>query len=827
MRVDYYFMTTPDHFWRWSQDGESSYLMLYNGRTIAHKILIANILEEFGERNVPPFESLLMAILATNNNGEENIKALVNFFDGKSRSVAMAMGSKSAYHDDLIAFLRRLTELPEVYRTGHKRTQMLLAIFENAHNSVRLGRDVNIKEVLFEAPFSEKVNNPNIVFRGLQTVAHLNAKFPTVTSLIEHIERTIEVEETFDLDNPLQGFLTDEEFIEDLGKRTEAQFISYLIPNIWSGLHIPSNTQLPSQQPLGGVADISNKGNFDRLLLSEFANDDDVFLSRLANNEALYIEREIPPSNQENNKVILLDVSIKNWGTPKQISYAIQIALTKKDDGHNYESYAVGDTIMPIKTDTVQSYIDSLGHVSCTADARLGLEQFFKEHENLAGSEVVFISRKIILEDPDFQQVMSEYRSFFKYLIAVEPDGAVDLYHYSAHAKRHLQGFKLNLKSPSPVSQKMVLGAYRYDFPILFRPMSHLKFIGVTDQKYLLVSKNGHVFSKDTGALSGVRYLPIPPLVGNSLRFAMGAIGRKDFLAYYSERNKVHLFDLKTLAEFIVSDREWESDEEKILSFDEESFFKLESIKKGWQVNDEGVVYGSWVKNTSFSEFDGLKELHLATRRKKITSNSPMNAYKKARRIYINSIGQLCINRHILITRSNALVLENRSTEVQISARRKRNKFIFPNGYEVHYLPEGMIVLRFKDVHTIHFLGEISQPNLVAKANENYRSVDFETVVRYLETAPSFGHLATSMSQLENDKLQYVVAGDQITVRHHDFYDVFLHTLLNTKLSAATKELFTGSSMYEDTSLGQQTVEPALFYGLFIDSFVKAIIHEA
>ena len=40
---------------------------------------------------------------------------------------------------------------------------------------------------------------------------------------------------------------------------------------------------------------MTNKGDFHRMLLSEFANEDDVFINRVANNEALYIQREIPP----------------------------------------------------------------------------------------------------------------------------------------------------------------------------------------------------------------------------------------------------------------------------------------------------------------------------------------------------------------------------------------------------------------------------------------------------------------------------------------------------------------------------------------------------
>jgi hypothetical protein len=47
----------------------------------------------------------------------------------------------------------------------------------------------------------------------------------------------------------------------------------------------------PGEQPIGGVSDITNKGDLHRMLLSEYANEDEVFMNRIANNEAC-ISRE-------------------------------------------------------------------------------------------------------------------------------------------------------------------------------------------------------------------------------------------------------------------------------------------------------------------------------------------------------------------------------------------------------------------------------------------------------------------------------------------------------------------------------------------------------
>src|SRR5690606_25553091 len=81
------------------------------------------------------------------------------------------------------------------------------------------------------------------------------------------------------------------DFISELEAEPDTFHVAALIRRIWSGLAIPFHSSHPSIQPLGGVSDISNRGALDKLLISEYANDDLLFLSRLANGEALYINR--------------------------------------------------------------------------------------------------------------------------------------------------------------------------------------------------------------------------------------------------------------------------------------------------------------------------------------------------------------------------------------------------------------------------------------------------------------------------------------------------------------------------------------------------------
>lgn len=126
----------------------------------------------------------------------------------------------------------------------------------------------------------------------------ISRKFPTTQSILDAMAEMPEMayEDLPELPSTSISERTYKDFVEELMDDASTFQVGALIKPIWAGFKIPIFNAQPSSQPLGGISDLSNKGSFDKLLISEFANDDLVFLSRVANNEALYLEREMPPS---------------------------------------------------------------------------------------------------------------------------------------------------------------------------------------------------------------------------------------------------------------------------------------------------------------------------------------------------------------------------------------------------------------------------------------------------------------------------------------------------------------------------------------------------
>jgi hypothetical protein len=232
--------------------------------------------------------------------------------------------------DSVIDFLNLVSSVPQIYREGDNRVLLLRAVFQNCHHILalkksrtiaKLYRSTDITRDMERIPHSDKQ-----LFIEIRTLSLLNEKFKSVDDILHQMASLPEIEEPIEIQEQEVPVSPKGTLVEQLTDHDKTFHVGALIPHIWSGLNIPFHNMNTSEQPLGGVSDLTNKGDFDKLLISEFANDDLVFLNRIANNEALYIRREVPPENNNLERVILIDVSLRNWGTPKTVAYGIMLA---------------------------------------------------------------------------------------------------------------------------------------------------------------------------------------------------------------------------------------------------------------------------------------------------------------------------------------------------------------------------------------------------------------------------------------------------------------------------------------------------------------------
>lgn len=486
MEFQRYFQSFTDYFWEWdnqifSSDSVFETITIPNGQTIGYEKFVFEILEFLSDNNFPPFGTLLLAITATNHDSQEAIDRIHNW--AKSREITKSFPVEHSFRlGASIGFLRQLSALPEEYKTGENRLKMFQTIFDGCHNRISSEKAKKIldeykehRHHLVRAGVKDPFNEANFI-KDFRTLALLKTRFPTVQSILYAMENLPHEnlndklkEEILEEKNPSDTASFVDQLIED--NRTFE--VGSLIKRLWSGLNIPLHHNHPSEQPLGGVSDLTNKGDFDKLVISEFAYDDDIFMSRIANNEALYIQREVPPQSDKFERILLIDSSLKNWGNPKILSFASAIAIARHPKTDiACRVFILDQDFKEVSLENIHDVINALGKLSGKLDCSDGLESFFLQNKISSKNQEVFLfSSEDSLKLARMQNIISNYFTEIKYVFEMEMEG-IKVYKNQNKGRKMLQHIIMPLdelwKKEKQNLPRRVRDGELNEFPILY-----------------------------------------------------------------------------------------------------------------------------------------------------------------------------------------------------------------------------------------------------------------------------------------------------------------------------------------------------------------------
>jgi len=698
-----YFQSNHQYFWQWEENGEV--VAIPNSHTIAYREQLLELIRAFVNQGLPPFGTLLLAMIATNSRGKVALEAIAPILEKAVDNYDKDEVRKA------IEFLNVLSDVPVAYKVGKNRIHLLLSIFQQAHNIYSVKKS---RKYLFS--FEEKkglaLGRPNVVLftrsvvrRDFKTLSLLQERFPDKESIIQNLGGLPEFPEDIIEVEPQKKETTEPaDFIEQLIEDETTFPIGSLVKRIWSGLRIPFHNNVPSQQPLGGVADLTNKGDFDKLLLSEFANDDLVFLSRLANNEALYYHREIPPADNQLQRIILIDISLKNWGKIRTIAYAIMLAIAYHPKTNiDCEVYVIGGHYYKIKIDSIEKIIRSLQILEATLDAGKGLATFF-EQKDLKHKEVFLIANEKSLKYPETQRIMLDHFSMLDYWIHPTEDGQVDLYKRQQNSKKYVQTIQLPLKElwkkeNTRPKKENTNHSFKKTYPILFDIP-----IGV---KTNMISEDGYVYkiTKEKALLRsfhklGEHHKSGWELLNEKLPYSHGdfAIGESDqgnliLLIYNIQDKHITLFNVNDETKIVLAFPHWYYTKESRFTFFENAFY-FNSYRALWKISLDGQV--SEARNQLDTIINKVKKQGLAIAGVAEKTNSFRQVFKNLTNISINGNGELCFNIHCLHLSDKGIIKINLNTSDQKLARAKRiNKdlYEFSEGSKVYINRVGMFTL--------------------------------------------------------------------------------------------------------------------------------------
>ncbi len=446
-----YFSPHPHSFWKWAEEGEVVEWSANPG-TLVFKKDLAEILRDIQATGLPELSSILLILYAcTDRYDTDNVIAAFNQTlkeESKSDLISII--------DETTVFLQKVNNLGPEVRKGEWRKHLAIELLGQSLNQKYPFENRLIVDVFLSGDITGRIIRPHhkkttpnisasVWLKGiLHVFRRLNERFPDQASLenkiktgISQTPEPVEIpdmpEETSELD-----------LLSQLEKDEQTIGLAKLTRKLMAGIHIPLQTKGSSERALGGISDIANRGNFDKLLISELANDETTLLARLVNNEALYYKQEEPPSDILFKRKILLDTTIKMWGLPRTFGMAAALAGTQNvKEGTEVEiKVLLKDETKEIDFSSKDGVKSGLQEMSHALDCSEALFETLKQTDE--DEEVIWVT------SPESRASVSflgreGLKSKLSYGIEVDRSGELQLFRFKNGRKSLLSKLKYNL----------------------------------------------------------------------------------------------------------------------------------------------------------------------------------------------------------------------------------------------------------------------------------------------------------------------------------------------------------------------------------------------
>lgn len=421
-----YLRAPADGLWRWAEDGVV--VVWRDGSTVAFREELVQILEWLAPNGLPSFGAVVFLLAACRGKVPtvEDIvvesKAPLPTGMGKDAAVLLtARKQLRAQLDSALTQLKKVSRLPAELNAGIKaRCVLAEAVFEPA----KAERHVQAAAVLagMKSPLSEAdlldpqlpsatgsyVRQIHIVAEGLRP--------HTAESLALRLRTGLDALPG-EADVNLPTAERAQKLIEELSRDRDVGMVARAARELMAAVRLPRRLGERDELALGGVADITNRGPLDRLLLSELAHDDLTLSVRVALNEALYLRREPPMREPPGSLALLLDSGVRLWGIPRVLATSVALAMIACDRQHSaVQSWrAHGKELHSVDLLTRTGLIQHLAALEVEAHPGGAVPAFAEAVATEAQNQSVLITHRDALDDPEFRRslaVLSEQPGF-------------------------------------------------------------------------------------------------------------------------------------------------------------------------------------------------------------------------------------------------------------------------------------------------------------------------------------------------------------------------------------------------------------------------------
>lgn len=430
--------TYDDWFWRWSDDGSA--VTWQDGTTIAFREEIFQVLRHLASRGLPPFDAIVLLLAACRSTWSQCRAQLV--------------------HPPQLALdgLDRLAQLPASLREPLA-CKMILAeqLFESC--SSRLHEKMSLK-VIDQLNWFEPTQD-RVASLGASSGSLWEAVKPLQEGLQNVDEESLRLRIQTGLDqlpesaavDPLSDSERMNQLLAALLAQGDASGMARLVKQLMAAITVPRPLHHRDDMQLGGVSDLSNRGQLDRLLLSELAHDDLVFSARMALNELLFLQRESPPKDAPEYRQILLDTGLRMWGVPRVFATAVAMALvaagSRRTTSRVYR--ASGEQLVRTDLTTVEGLTRHLAALEIDAHPGLALTRFQQTSQDTEGSTLpILVTCPEVAADAEFLAAVQQSQLLPLLIATVDRSGHFRMVSFGLHEHRVLSEADLTLEDLYP-----------------------------------------------------------------------------------------------------------------------------------------------------------------------------------------------------------------------------------------------------------------------------------------------------------------------------------------------------------------------------------------
>lgn len=672
-----YFTGYTGYFWQWADGGRV--LEFANGKTICYRNDLTFLLNELPAGTRAPLGTILLLLCACKDNWDKlyEFPSLLHRVTTVSDFSSKEHGIIRQLREDALKFLKVVNALPYEFRSGMKRVSLLGTILSALPPGSEIEINADVHTVLRQFNTGE-IDYPVFAqtFRlSFDTVKNDLLPLSLASELFPNVD-VLELKLRTGLDLIPQAAPVSMPEMDDVDLLTQLEAdgvtkrLALLARRIMAVLHIPMELSGVGEQSLGGVADISNRGNFDKLLLSELAQDDTLLSARLANGEALFLQRELPPNRNRQELSLLIDITLKMWGTPRVVALATALALhesvVKNQDitvgalgGEDHTAHAFQDK------NSVVALLEALNpalHCGEALIAKLNAKQS-------ANTRVVWLTGEESLEDTAVFPYYMRVKDKLSFVITVSRQGIVRLYKLDKGVRKLLNqaqvdieqlisaGHRVEYLSPKQPGLPTIMNTSV--FP-LYYPASKIKVQQdyvhhAGGKKVLVVTQDKRVLfwqNKDYGAVELLDHLP-------NGGFCIGALDHKVYIIV-SKSNAVNFqlftFYLTTL-KVEVSNLKREQTGDYSIRFIDDRFYlsgpsKLEILDPellqflAVSATDQNFFKEHLKTITHYKSLNNIKKL----------INNGYSVINSAKSIYVHTARRIFMDKREFIVKNNNFI---------------------------------------------------------------------------------------------------------------------------------------------------------------------------